>query len=199
MARYIELDAVMAEIERRIESCAKQREDMLNVQCHTLADDASARMGELNCLQDFIGTLEVKDDNLLTEKKIEKELAEAYISIFDKKFGNKLPKLKGKRLADFKNFINTCEQTFHIKYFDYHATQGRLFEKLALLWAVWGQEHLTLEGKEVETKDTDIEKEIDEVFFENTLGHATEKLTHKRLSIIAKHFYELGLKAQKGE
>ena len=57
----IDKAAVVAEIERRIESCAKQREDMLNVQCHALADDASARMGELNCIQDFLDTLEVKE------------------------------------------------------------------------------------------------------------------------------------------
>lgn len=38
-----------------------QGEDMLSVQCYTLADDASARIGELNCIQDFIDTLEVKD------------------------------------------------------------------------------------------------------------------------------------------
>jgi hypothetical protein len=41
-----------------------------------------------------------------------------------------------------------------MKYFDYHATQGKLFEKLALLWAVWGKEHLSTEAKE-----GDLEKE----------------------------------------
>lgn len=60
----IDKAAVVAEIERRIESCAKQREDMLNVQCHALADDASTRMGELNCIKDFLDTLEVKDVDL---------------------------------------------------------------------------------------------------------------------------------------
>ena len=67
MAEYIDKDALVAEIKRRIESCAKQREDMLNVQCHTLADDASARMGELNCIQDFLDTLEVKEVDLNEE------------------------------------------------------------------------------------------------------------------------------------
>ena len=71
MAHLIDKDAVVAEIERRIESCAKQREDMLNVQCHTLADDASARMGELNCIKDFLVTLEAKEvdlDNFIKEE-----------------------------------------------------------------------------------------------------------------------------------
>ena len=196
--KLIDKDALVAEIERRIESCAKQREDMLNVQCHTLADDASARMGELRCFQDFIDTLEVKEDNLLTEKPIERELAEAYINVFDKKFGNKLPKLKGTKLHDFKNFINTCEQTFHMKYFDYHATQGKLFEKLALLWAVWGKEHLSTEMKEV-----DLEKEIEthlkeclDVKFPTT----DIELIKKDVRYTAEMFFELGLKAaQKGE
>ena len=67
MAHLIDKDALVAEIERRIESCAKQREDMLNVQCYTLADDASARMGELNCIQDFLDTLEVKEVDLERE------------------------------------------------------------------------------------------------------------------------------------
>ena len=70
MAHLIDKDALVAEIERRIENCAKQREDMLSVQCHTLADDASARMGELRCFQDFLDTLEVKEVNL--EAEIEK-------------------------------------------------------------------------------------------------------------------------------
>ena len=65
--KLIDKSALVAEIERRIESCAKQREDMLNVQCHTLVDDASARMGELRCFQDFLDTLEVKEVDLKKE------------------------------------------------------------------------------------------------------------------------------------
>ena len=64
MPQYIDKDAVVEEIEKRIGNCAKQREDMLNVQCYTLAEDASARIGELNCIQDFIDTLDVKDVDL---------------------------------------------------------------------------------------------------------------------------------------
>ncbi len=52
----------------------------------------------------------------------------------------------------------------------------------------------------LEVKEVDLEKEIDEVFFKDTLGNVTKKLTHKYLNTIAKHFFELGLKAaQKGE
>ena len=67
MAQYIDKDALVAEIERRVQNCAKQREEMLRVQCHTLADDASARMGELNCIKDFIDTLEAKEVDLNEE------------------------------------------------------------------------------------------------------------------------------------
>lgn len=75
MAHLIDKDRILAEIERRIESCAKQREDMLNVQCHTLADDASARMGELNCIQDFINNLEeevVDLENIIKEEYLKR-------------------------------------------------------------------------------------------------------------------------------
>lgn len=134
MAHYIPKDALVAEIDKLIDEPAPLHDQQCSWE--------DGYYCGLYKAESIIDTLEVKEDNLLTEQKIEKELAEIYLSIFDKKFGNKLPNLKGKELADFKNFINTCEQTFSMKYFDYHATQGKLFEKLALLWAVWGKEHL---------------------------------------------------------
>ena len=154
MAHLIDKDTLLAEIDRQEIGYNTDGK-------HSVEYDTTRKI--LN----IINTLEVKEDNLLTEKKIEKELAEDYINIFDKKFGNKLPKLKSKQLAEFKNFINTCEQTFHMKYFDYHATQGKLFEKLALLWAVWGKEHLTIEIKEVDLeKETEMQerKDIENAF-----------------------------------
>ena len=80
MEQFISKSAVVEEIEKRKKSCAKQREDMLNLQCYTLADDALTRIGELNCIQDFLDTLEVKEVDL--KKEIEhftmsKELYEA--------------------------------------------------------------------------------------------------------------------------
>ena len=132
------LEYLKEEIERRIKEIGDRHVDA--VDCY-----AGMIIGLKNLLP-LLDTLEVKENNLLTEEKIEKELAESYINIFDKKFGDKLPNLKGKQLAEFKNLINTCEQTFYMKYFDYHATQGKLFEKLALLWAAWGKEHLSLES-----------------------------------------------------
>ena len=48
----------------------------------------------------------------------------------------------------------------------------------------------------LEMKEADLEKEIDEVFFKDTLGNATKKLTHKHLSTIAKYFFELGFSSQ---
>ena len=71
-----------------------------------------------------------------------------------------------------------------------------MFEKLALLWAVWGKEHLNFKVKEV-----DLEEEINhwqgrEAFPEGV--HITP--LPKAMDIVertAKHFFELGLKAQK--
>ena len=77
MAQYIPKAAVVAVIENRIEICAKQREDMLNVQCYTLADDASARMAELNFIKDSLDTLEVKEVDL--DEEIEKCLKQYHM------------------------------------------------------------------------------------------------------------------------
>jgi len=196
----IDKDALVAEIERLVSNgkikCQQSQEN--NDQESYVA--WSEHIATCEKILSFLDTLEVKEDNLLTEKVIERELAEAYINVFDKKFGNKLPKLKGTQLHDFKNFINTCEQTFCMKYFDYHATQGKLFEKLALLWAVWGKEHLSTEVKEV-----DLEKEI-QAFAKIKLepikiydANVGITITMHQLYQCAKHFFELGLKAQKGE
>ena len=75
------------------------------------------------------------------EDEPQKELAEAYLAMFDKKFPI-LPTLKGKKLADYKNFLNKCQQIFGLKYWGIRPLQAKLFEKLSLLWATWGAEHL---------------------------------------------------------
>lgn len=71
----------------------------------------------------------------------QKELAESYLAKFDEKFPI-LPTLKGKQLADYKNFLNKCQQIFRLKYWGIRPIQAKLFEKLSLLWAAWGAEHL---------------------------------------------------------
>jgi len=183
MGQLIDKAAVVAEIKSYKDSFCDRNGYLEDSETNGLTYDTLCE------LEDSIDSLEVKEDNLLTEKQNEKVLAEIYINTFDKKFGNKLPNLKGKQLADFKNFINRCEQTFHMNYFAIHATQGKLFEKLALLWAIWGKEHLTFEVKEV-----DLEKEYDD-FQDLVLA----RLVNRNAGIrIAKHFFELGLKA-KGE
>lgn len=75
------------------------------------------------------------------EDEPQKELAETYLTVFDKKFPI-LPTLKGKQLADYKNFLNKCQQIFGLKYWGIRPLQAKLFEKLSLLWAAWGAEHL---------------------------------------------------------
>lgn len=142
MAEYIEKSTLVDVIKKRIKHNHERA-------CIDKSPCMAGREEEDKDILSLLDALEIKEDDLFIEEKTERKLAEAYISIFDKKFGNKLLKLKGKRLAEFKNLINTCEQTFCMKYFDYHATQGKLFERLALLWAVWGKEHLSTEVKDV--------------------------------------------------
>jgi len=67
--KLIDKDTLVAGIQRRIESYVKQRKDMLNVQCRTLADDAFVRICELRHFQDFLDTLEVKEVDLEKEIK----------------------------------------------------------------------------------------------------------------------------------
>ena len=87
------------------------------------------------------------------ETPSEKELGEVYLKLFDKKYI--LPTLKGKQLADFKDFLNSCQQRFGLKYWGIHPTQAKLFEKMTLLWAVWGAEHLKGIGTPENTEELD--------------------------------------------
>lgn len=48
-----------------------------------------------------------------------------------------------------------------------------------------------------EQPEVDLEKEIDRVFFQKDCG--SDRLYHKEIAKIARHFYELGLKARKEE
>ena len=137
----------------------------------------------------IIDTLEVKEVN--------EELAETYMQIFEKKFPI-FPTLKGKQLDKFKNFLNKCQQIFGLQEFGIYPIQAKLFEKLALLWAVWGAENLQgigkIKGESDVAKEVDLKKEYrDYINCDN--GHTMFE--------IAKHFFELGVtvsnKAQKGE
>ena len=189
--KLIDKDALVAEIEKMVSNGKAKCQLSIEINDHESYVAWSEHIATCGKILSFLDTLEVKEDNLLTETVIERELAEAYINVFDKKY--QLPKLKGKQLHDFKNFINTCEQTFSMKYFDYHATQGKLFEKLALLWAVWGKEHLS-----TEVKEGDLEKEFDN-YTKNILACDVQFEPFTHLYNCAKHFFELGLKAQKEE
>lgn len=189
--KLIDKDALVAEMEKMISNGKAKCQQSIEINDHERYVAWSEHIATCGKILSFLNTLEVEEDNLLTEKVTERELAEEYINVFDKKFGNKLPNLKSTQLHNFKNFINTCEQTFHIKYFDYHVTQGKLFEKLALLWAVWGKEHLS-----TEVKDVDLEKEIEKV---KKMYNCLELKEETIIDFCAKYFFELGLMAQKGE
>jgi len=109
------------------------------------------------------------------EDEPQKELAETYLAVFDKKFPI-LPTLKGKQLADYKNFLNKCQQILGLKYWGLRPLQAKLFGKLSLLWAAWGAEHL--KGLGQTDGDTDNEKqewsEEDELK-RSTLIHVVKK------------------------
>ena len=62
--KLIDKDAVLAEIDKRIKTCLNQREEMIIADCETLAGDATARAGELQCLRDSIESFEVTEVDL---------------------------------------------------------------------------------------------------------------------------------------
>lgn len=177
MEQYIDKDALVAEIERRIDLYSIAEED----------DSTFARMGELSSLIDFINSL---SEEPASEDKSEKELVEAYLAVFDKKYPI-LPTLKGKQKADFKNFLNKCQQEFGLKEFGIHPTQAKLFEKIALLWATWGAKHLEGLGKSNQDEfdkmsaSDDLEEEIE--IYSNNIHFPICYDDYKRF---ARHFAE---------
>lgn len=126
--KLIDKDKIVAEIER-----IKKEE------CPTDSYEGRCKLLWFEQFLSFLDTLEVKDMNLETD--IERECVKCHIDIFDKKFPI-MPTLKGQYLHDYKNFLNTCQQIFGLKRWGMHPTQAILFEKLTLLWATWGAQHL---------------------------------------------------------
>ena len=199
MKQYIDKSAVVAKIRRMIKNAE------LYIEHHSDNNDRlrysfeHQRLAMCELLS-FLDTLEVKEVN--------EELAETYMQVFEKKFPI-LPTLKGKQLDKFKNFLNRCQQIFGLQEFGIYPIQAKLFEKLALLWAAWGAENLQgigkIEGESDVVKEVDLEKELntlDNIHFELNgiaIKGASNYLVVEQLKEIAKHFFELGLKAQKGE
>lgn len=54
---------------------------------------------------------------------------------------------------------------------------------------------------DLEVKEVDFEKELDRIWFDNKLGNYfdNDALDFAHVRTICKHFFELGLKVQKGE
>lgn len=152
--KLIDKDALVAEIERRLKKYAtldvgnrEELEAIYGAKCKALID-----------ILKFLNNLEVKEVDFETDE--EREYLKCNIAIFDKKFPV-MPTLKGQYLHDYKNFLNTCQQIFGLKYWGINPTQAILFEKLSLLWATWGAQHLKglFEMSSEERQKMDIEKE----------------------------------------
>ena len=121
----------------------------------------------------YAGVKAERDLNTLAwseEDEPKKELAASYLAKFDEKFPI-LPTLKGKQLADYKNFLNKCQQIFGLRYWGIRPIQAKLFEKLSLLWAAWGAEHLQGLGQTDGDMDNEISmwSEEDEAFLDDIL------------------------------
>ena len=92
MNKYIDAEKLIAEIERKISACKKQRADAIEVECYNLADDASARMGELYVVLETIASLQQEQPGVDLEKEIEaaskryQEVSYAKLSRIAKRF-----------------------------------------------------------------------------------------------------------------
>ena len=125
MKTYIDKSALVTEIERLQDTTIENG--------HFRSQYYEGIFDGLSSLERFIDTLEVKE--------VDESLAKVYLQVFDKKFPILLT-LKGKQLDKFKNFLNRCQQIFDLQEWGIHPIQAKLFEKLTLLWAAWGAEHL---------------------------------------------------------
>ena len=213
MAHYIDKDALVAEIEKRlnyrIESLKainngtfwkeEQSEDEFNKSLTKCTFNAvKNELFELKCFLDILEVKEV-DDEL---QGIEKEVAEGFVERINKK---RIPiSLKGEKKAKFKNEFNTLWQT--IGGIQFANVAKHIIERLCLHFAAWGAYNLKEIGQidkddkkkmDVEVKEADLEKEINEHWDEWAKEDGFHSID------FAKHFYELGLsvsnKAQKGE
>jgi len=68
--KYVDAEKLIAEIERKIGICEQQRTDAIEVECYNLADDASARMGELRVLLETITSLQQEQPEVDLENEI---------------------------------------------------------------------------------------------------------------------------------
>ena len=155
--KLIDKDALVAEIEKRLDELYNLLPDASKVENGTITISEACNTGKYTALESFkiyIDTLEVKEVQEEPVSKPNEQLAENYLAMFDKKFPI-LPTLKGKQLADYKNFLNKCQQIFGLKEWGIHPIQSKLFERLTLLWATWGAEHLQGVGRQDE-KEQDI-------------------------------------------
>ena len=76
MGHYIDADKLLAEIERKISICEKQRSDAIEVECYNLADHASARIGELHVIQETIASRQQEQPDVDLAEEITKFFSE---------------------------------------------------------------------------------------------------------------------------
>ena len=139
-------ELIKQEIEKRLSSLWDLIPEGEKVLKDDFTKDNANNLGKYTELESLLNFIDSISEESVSEDKLEKELAETYLAVFDKKYPI-LPTPKGKQKADFKNFLNKCQQEFGLKEFGIHPTQTKLFEKLTLLWATWGAEHFEGLGK----------------------------------------------------
>lgn len=137
MAQYIDKDALVAEIERRIFQLESEYKKLANLGMWITAKEIEHKINGLKEALSIINTLEVKevDDEL---QGIEKEVAEGFVDRINRK---RIPiSLKGEKKAKFKNEFNTLWQI--IDGIQFANVAKHIIERLCLHFAAWGSYNL---------------------------------------------------------
>lgn len=148
-------------------------------------------------LLSFLDTTQEEEKKEEIERR--RQYRESFFSYWDcilKKIDRKrvLPIFKGKTLHDFKNELHTMKQI--ISLINHPEIHEGLFDKLAMVFAVWGGYHLNL--KETKPEDTlqepevDLEKYYPEFLQKEWFGKSKVRTVSEMMEFTAKHFYELG-------
>lgn len=97
--------------------------------------------------------------------------------------------MNNKIVAEIEKCYNECLKRAKVIDYDYWNAKADAYRNV-----------LTILDDSIEVKEVDLEREIDEVIYNYKLNnHRHTSICAPDIEWIAKHFFELGLKAQKGE
>lgn len=179
--KLIDKDKVVAEIDERLHKYEQEYEELARYEIWGTAIKIRPKIEELKNFRSFINTIEAKEVDLEKDKPVTNDLERAALLHY--------PKMS--RISEPHGFIPADNESHYLG--DANEDNRKAF----IVGAQWQKQQNTLETKEV-----NLEKEIDKIWNPRfNLGWDEKSLlsmNHEGFTTIAKHFFELGLKL-KGE